>query len=102
MTEKATFAAGCFWSADPVFRQVDGVVETIAGFMGGHVTNPSYEQVCEDNTGHAEVIEVEYDPMRLSYDTLLETFWGAHDPTHTNRWGPNPGTYYRTVIFFHS
>jgi peptide-methionine (S)-S-oxide reductase len=102
MAEKATFGAGCFWSADPVFRQVDGIVDTTAGFMGGHVANPSYEQVCDETTGHAEVIQVEYDPARVSYDALLEIFWGAHDPTQVNRWGPNPGSYYRSVIFFHS
>lgn len=102
MTEKATFGAGCFWSAEPVFRQVEGVVDAAVGFMGGHVAHPSYEQVCEETTGHAEVVQVEYDPARVSYDALLDVFWGAHDPTHVNRQGPNIGTSYRTTIFFHS
>ena len=102
MTEKATFGAGCFWSADPVFRQVAGIVDTVAGFMGGHVANPSYEQVCEDNTGHVEVIQVVFDPARISYDALLDVFWDVSDPTQVDRWGPTPGTYYRSTIFFHS
>ncbi len=102
MTETATFGAGCFWAADPVFRQVDGIVDAAVGFMGGHVANPSYEQVCEETTGHAEVVQVEYDPARVSYDALLDVFWGAHDPTQVNRQGPNIGTSYRSAIFFHS
>lgn len=102
MTEKATFGAGCFWSADPVFRQVEGVVDTVVGFMGGHVANPSYEQVCEETTGHAEVVQVEYDPARISYDALLDVFWEVSDPTQVNRWGPNIGPSYRSVIFFHN
>ena len=102
MTEKATFGAGCFWSAEPVYRQVDGIVDTKVGFMGGHVANPSYEQVCEETTGHAEVVQVEYDRARLSYDALLEVFWDVSDPTQVNRWGPNIGSSYRSVIFFHN
>lgn len=102
MTEKATFGAGCFWSADPVYRQVDGIVDTVAGFMGGHVANPSYEQVCEETTGHAEVVQVEYDPARISYDALLDVFWNVSDPTQVNRWGRGTGSSYRSVIFFHN
>ena len=102
MTERATFGAGCFWSADPVFRQVEGVVDTVVGFMGGHVANPSYEQVCTETTGHAEVVQVEYDPARISYDALLDVFWEVSDPTQVNRWGPNIGQSYRSVIFFHN
>ena len=102
MTEKATFGAGCFWSAEPVYRQVDGIVDTAVGFMGGHVANPSYEQVCEETTGHAEVVQVEYDPARISYDALLDVFWEVSDPTQVNRWGSGIGPSYRSVIFFHN
>jgi peptide-methionine (S)-S-oxide reductase len=102
MTAKATFGAGCFWSAEPVFRAVDGIVDVAVGFMGGHVAHPSYEQVCEETTGHAEVVQIEYDPARISYDALLDVFWGVSDPTQVNRWGPNTGTSYRSTIFFHS
>ena len=102
MTEKATFGAGCFWGVEATFRQVDGVIDAAVGFMGGHVDNVSYKQVCWEDTGHAEVVQVEYDPARVSYDTLLDAFWGAHDPTQVNRQGPDIGTQYRTVIFFHT
>ncbi len=100
MTEKATFRAGCFRAADPVFRPVDGIVDTAAGFMGWHAAHPRYGQVCKETTGHAEIVQVEYDPACVSYENLLEVFWGAHDSTQVNRQGPNIGTWYRSAIFF--
>jgi peptide-methionine (S)-S-oxide reductase len=102
MTERATFGAGCFWGVEATFREVDGVIDTAVGFMGGHVDNVSYRQVCWEDTGHAEVVQVEYDPARVSYKQLLDVFWGAHDPTQVNRQGPDIGTQYRSAIFFHS
>jgi peptide-methionine (S)-S-oxide reductase len=100
--EKATFGAGCFWGVEEAFRHVEGVTETAVGFMGGKVDNPTYKQVCYENTGHAEVVHLTYDPARVSYEKLLDVFWSIHDPTQVNRQGPDFGTQYRTAIFFHS
>ena len=100
MTEKAIFGAGCFWGVEDEFRKVEGVVEVTSGYSGGHTENPAYGDVCSGATGHAEVIEVEYDPSKVSYEELLELFWKEHDPTQLNRQGPDVGTQYRSVIFF--
>jgi peptide-methionine (S)-S-oxide reductase len=102
MTEKATFGAGCFWGVEATFREIDGVVDALAGYEGGHTAKPTYQDVCTDLTGHAEVVQVEYDPAKVSYDQLLSVFWKAHDPTQVNRQGPDVGTQYRSVIFFHT
>jgi peptide-methionine (S)-S-oxide reductase len=102
MTEKATFGAGCFWGVEADFRQIKGVKSTRVGYAGGRTANPSYRDVCSHTTGHAEVVEVTYDPTRVSYDELLNVFWENHDPTQLNRQGPDVGDQYRSVIFYHS
>ncbi|MBV9277779.1 MAG: peptide-methionine (S)-S-oxide reductase MsrA [Candidatus Eremiobacteraeota bacterium] len=102
MTEQATFGAGCFWGVEAAFRQLPGVIDAVSGYMGGTKANPSYEDVCSDRTGHAEVVQVTYDPQKVSYQALLDLFWKMHDPTTLNRQGPDVGTQYRSAIFYNS
>jgi peptide-methionine (S)-S-oxide reductase len=102
MTEKATFGAGCFWGVEETFRGVKGVTGTAVGYMGGTLQNPTYEDVCTNRTGHAEVVQVEYDPAVVPYDRILQVFWENHDPTTPGRQGPDIGSQYRSVIFFHT
>lgn len=101
-TDTATFGAGCFWCVEAIFQRLEGVLHVESGYAGGHVKNPTYEQVCQKNTGHAEVCQIVYDPAKISYEELLEVFWKTHDPTTPNRQGNDVGPQYRSVIFYHN
>lgn len=101
-TELATFGGGCFWCIEAIFQRINGVVSVASGYAGGHVENPTYKQVCNGDTGHAEVLQIEFDPKKLSFDKLLEVFWLAHDPTTPNRQGNDVGPQYRSVILYHN
>ena len=100
--ELATFGAGCFWCVEAIFQRVDGVEKVVSGYAGGHIKNPTYKEVCQGSTGHAEVCQLSYDPSKITYEELLEVFWQTHDPTTLNRQGNDVGTQYRSVIFFHN
>jgi peptide-methionine (S)-S-oxide reductase len=100
--QTATFGAGCFWGVEAIFAKLDGVLDAVSGYSGGQMDNPTYEQVCEGTTGHAEVVEISYDADVISYETLLDYFWRMHDPTTPNQQGPNFGTQYRSVIYYHN
>lgn len=101
-SQLATFGAGCFWGVEEAFHHVDGVLKTEVGFSGGSVANPTYKQVCSGDTGHAEVVQVTYDPATVNYERLLEIYWDTHDPTQVDRQGPDVGHQYRTVIYYHT
>ena len=101
-TEKATFGAGCFWGVEELFRNTKGVISATSGYAGGTTENPTYEEVCSHQTGHAEVVEVEFDPAQVTYEQLLDIFWSNHDPTTRDRQGPDIGSQYRSVVFYHS
>jgi peptide-methionine (S)-S-oxide reductase len=101
-TEIATFGAGCFWGVEAAFSRVPGVIEAVSGYSGGRTENPTYKEVCTDETGHAEVVQVTFDPAKVTFENLLEVFWGLHDPTQVNRQGPDFGSQYRTAVFFHT
>jgi len=100
--EKATFGGGCFWGVEEIFRKVKGVTKTTVGYAGGKTENPTYEQVCANTTGHKEVVQLEFDPKKVSYEELLDVFWSCHDPTSLDKQGPDVGTQYRSVIFYHT
>ena len=101
-TDTATFGTGCFWCTEAIFQELDGVLEVVSGYTGGHTQNPTYKEVCGGETGHAEAVEITYNPDKISYDQLLEVFWQVHDPTTLNRQGADVGTQYRSAIFYHN